>query len=230
MIGDIIGSTGRIPELAFINTIGPELAASKTLKAYLEKATFHVRAEGAPYTTFKLNPISEEWPRPDQDLKYPTASIIEAGTTGQSPHNLTPTPLEETLGLFDCFVGDPNQDPPKTVLWKESELSSTFQVDFWTATQPEREAIEGALSQLFSPSEDRSGVLLRGPEEYFDREVRFTLMSTKRDDTGATAYPNEWRLRCSIQVESDIVSLRKAILIQPSKVRLDVIDPSDPEE
>ena len=230
MIGDVIGDKGRIPELAFINTIGPELAVSKTLKAYLEKATFQISAENVPYTTFQLNPISEQWPRPDQDLNYPTASIIEASTSRHEPHNLNPTPLEETLGQFDCFIGKPGQDPPKTVLWKESELSTQFQLDFWTSTQPEREAIAGALSQLFSPSEDRSGVLLQGPDSYFNREIRFTLMSTRRDDSAATAYPNEWRLRCSVQVESDIVSLRKAILLQPTKPRIDVIDPNDPEE
>jgi hypothetical protein len=137
--------------------------------------------------------------------------------------------LEETLGLFDCYIGSTTGDP-KTVLWKEGEFVSTFQVDFLTTFKPEREAIEGALSQLFNPSEERTGVLLEGPEEYFSRNVRATLLTTKRDDSAATAYSNEWRLRCSVQIESDTVSLRHAVLMQRPQACVTVIDPNDPEE
>jgi len=229
MIGDIIGSTVRRPPVAVTNTMGPRIASALALKAYLEAAVFVVDGGEANDRSFSLTTVREDWPTPNDDLDYPTASIVETAASVYDAHNLVPTALEDTLGVYDCLVGNPEGVPAKTVLWKEGELVTAFQVDFWTASKPEREAIEGALSAKFSPSEERTGVLLEGPEAYYSLPIRFTLMSTRNDDSAATAYPNEWRLRCSIQTESDIVSLRQVTLLTPQSA-VDVVDPKDPED
>jgi len=230
MIGDVISQQSMMMGVARANRVDPSLAATKALAAYLLKAEFFIDGGSAKDTSFFLTSVKEEWPSPTEDLNYPTASIIESGEATFDAHNLAPTPIEETIGVFDALVCDQDWPIPKSVLWKEGEISTTFQVDFFASSKPQRQAIYSRLGQLFNPSEERAGVLLEGPVDYFSLPARFTLLSAKRDDSRATAYSNEWRVRCSVQCEIDIVSLRRAVLMQPSMTDLVITDPNDPEE
>jgi hypothetical protein len=229
-VGDIITDMNIQHPIAIRNVLGARKAAAEALKSYLLKTWFMVDGGEKNNTEFQLNDVRSEWPDPAEELNYPIASIIEAGFTTYSPHNFVPTPLEETLGEWDCLIGHSAGAPQKTVLWKENELSTTFQIDYWLATKPDREAIEGLLPYLFNPGEDRTGILIEGPESYFKQPIRFTLMNVTYDDSNITTYQHEYRLRTSVMCESDIVSLRLATLMQPIKICVDVEDPNDPEE
>lgn len=227
--GDLIQQEYLIPEIARVNRIGPRQAAAETLAVYLRNAKFYVYGGDDNDTKFTLAKVLTQWPDPKIEMEYPSASIVEAGPSEHDPHNFSPTLLENTLGVYDCLIGyPPNND--QTVLCKESELNVQFQVDFWLSLQADREAVEAAISAIFNPSEATGGVILEGPEQYYSREFRFTLLATDYDDTEDNAYESEWRLRCVVQCEGDIVSLRKAVIVPTPSICIDVIDPNDPEE
>lgn len=228
-VGDVLRSSTSAPiQVAHANRMGPRTAMAKALAAYLEKVWWYVDGdESVQDTRFRLNPIAEEWPSADEELDYPTASIVEAGETEQHPSGFVPTPLEETWGTFDELAGLSGV-PGKTVLWKEADAVASFQVDFWTNSKPDRQAIEAQIASVFSPGQDRYGVLVEGPKLYYSRPCRFTLETHKNDDTKVTAFVNERRLRCSVTGECDIVSLRMATMTTVQPACVEVTDPNDP--
>lgn len=200
---------------AAVGTLDPRNAMAETVKAFLESACFLRGGGDATDTEFNLNDVALEWPDPSKELRYPTASIIDAGEVPYQAHALTPTALEETWGEFDKESGDPKC----TVLWKTAEAVADFQVDFWTIDTPTREAIAARIPSLFNPSEGAIGVVLAGDPRYFHRTVRATLMNNQRMDTETTVYENERRLRTLVRCEIDVVHLRNAVELLP-KVRL----------
>lgn len=201
-------------------------AMAEVLAEYLRCVTFLVDGGDAPPTTFRLNRIQREWPDAGQPLDYPLASIVDAAEV--THERRSPVPLEETLGLYDCMVGyAPDQAFPKTVLWTTGEASVDFQVDFWLSNAPDRQAVAARLPQLFSPGQERTGVLLGGHPKYYDRVVRATLISTDPIDTQESVYPNERRLMALIRCNVDDVDLRIATLLTPVAT-VEVTDPSDP--
>ena len=230
--GDIIKpSASRRLDIAIQNRLDAVTATRKTLAAFLKSLEFRVDGGSDLDTIFSLKEVYEDWPKPDDVIAYPSASIIESSPTTHDAHNFTSSPLEETLGEFDHFIGlQPGQNA--TCLWKESEALCTFQVDFWTDTKADRVAIAAHLPESFSPDSGRSGVMVEGPELYYSRPVRLTLEpSTIFDDSAATSIRGELRLRCLIRAECDIVSLRMATVMDAPRVGIDVTDPTDsPEE
>lgn len=218
-------STLRLTPVA-IATLSPRDAIAETLAEYLRGATFRVWGGTEDDTDFQLTNVKAEWPDPDAVLDYPCASIVELADTFHEAHNFVPTPLEDTLGLYDGACGNGPNDP-STVLWKLSEAKVRLQLDFWTSNRAQRQAIEAELGALFSPNEGRFGVLLGGHPRYFDRPVRCTLLSHRRVDTGTTAYSNERRLQCAIDAEVDIVRLYRGVLTSMN-VTTDATDPNDP--
>jgi hypothetical protein len=229
MTGEIVHQSNFRHPLAIPNVMGPFDAVSKTLAVYLEGIEFRVNGGDTYDQGFYLNKVLEEFPSSSKDLDYPTASIVERGPAPYAGHSFTPTPLEDTLGTYDSLICGEIKNQ-KTVLFKEGEYAGDLQVDFWLATSADRKAVAAALGHLFNPVKERAGVLLKGPPQYYDRNILFTLLDVFRDDTSDTSYQNEFRLRCNVRGESDIVSLRLATLLQPTKPCIIVSDPSDPED
>lgn len=235
-IGDLIQPAASIKHpVAIANKLGPRKAMGQALAAYLASLTFRVDGGADPRDReFQIAPeaIRDVWPRPDQKLLYPGVSIVETGDTKRDGLQFTPFPLEETRGLFDELAGQCQGDGfGATVLWKEDDAVVDFQVDFWTDLEPDRQAIEAALDSALSPGGERSGILVEGPKLYYSQPVRLTLIAAKNDDTGVTAYPSEWRLRCVVRAECDIVSLRMATTTTVTRPCVTVVDPNDrPEE
>jgi len=229
MIGALLKEEYTRPPIARRNRLGPRKAAALTLAAYLKTVDFYVYGGKSEDETFRLVDVKTQWPNAKEPHVYPSASIIEAGPSNYSEHSFQPIPLEETIGEFDCYLGKP-KGSNATVLWKESELETDFQLDFWLSNQADQAAVEAALGEIFNPSEEMVGILLQGPEQYYNREMRFTLLETEYMDTGDAAYDNEWRLRCIVRLESDIVSLREATILPLIMPCTEVIDPQDPEE
>jgi hypothetical protein len=207
----------RMP-LARETVLDPARAATETLAAYLRNAVFCVG--GAPPAPFRLNAVRPEWPEDFTDLVYPAAGITIPTVTREA-HALSPTMLEETFGLFGS----------ETVLWKTAELAIRLQVDFWCTNKPERTAILAALPELFNPSEDRAGIVVQGPREYYDRTVRFSLVETERVDTAVTVEQRDRQLRALVLAEVDEVHLRRAVLMHPTLRLTEDLPPGweDPE-
>jgi hypothetical protein len=229
MIGDFTKPEYTRPPVARVNRLGPRKAAALTLAAYLKKVEFFVYGGDSEDRKFKLKDVKDQWPNAKIPKVFPSASIVESGPSGYDAHSFTPIALEDTIGQYDCMIGKP-EGSNATVLFKESELDVQFQVDFRLSLQADREAIEAAISAVFNPSEERVGVLLEGPEQYYSRSFRFTLLDTDFMDAGENAYENEWRIRCVVQCEGDIVSLKLATLLPPQNPCIEVTDPNDPEE
>lgn len=229
-LGDLIQSAPIFNPVVVANRLGPRKAMAQALAAYLESVWWYVDSgdDVDPRDPrFKLNPIATQWPSSDARLAYPTASIVEIGQTQQTAHNFVPSPLEETWGQFDSLIGH-HGEPKRTVLWKEAEAVTSFQVDFWADTEADRQAIEAGVAAVFSPGEDRYGILIEGPELYYSRPMRFALEGHRYDDTRETAYAEERRLRCTVSGECDIVSLRMATTTTAPRPCVTVIDPNDP--
>lgn len=227
--GDVLTTPSVAHPIARPNVMGPRKAMVKAIAAYLMGLKFVVDdgEGGAEY--LRLNKVFERWPKHDEDLEVPSASIVDTTGNEHLAHNFTPTLLEETAGEFDCLL--PGSAPsPRTVLMKEGDCRNQLQIDFWTATEPDRQAVEALLSSAFNLDEDRSGIVIEAPKEYYSRGVRVTLMDTKDDDTPASAQRNELRLRCLFVAECDIVSLRQATLMATPQVCVVVEDPNDPVE
>jgi hypothetical protein len=211
---------------AVLPLIDSRNAMAEVLVEYLRCVVFRTDGLDAPPTDFRLNAIERQWPDAGKGLDYPVASVIDA--TEVIHERRSPIPLEETLGQYDCMVGY-SADPafPKTVLWTTGEAWVDFQVDFWLSNDPDRQAIASRLPQLFSPGQERTGVLLGGHPKYYDRVVRATLMSTSPIDTEQSVYPNERRLKAVVRCNVDDVDLRIATLLTPVAT-VEATDPSDP--
>jgi hypothetical protein len=202
---------------------------AETLATYLLTLEFRVAGGDDRDTLFRLREVFDEWPGSRQDLPYPCASIIDAGDLERTPHNLVPTILEETWGQFDNMLDYCGPGEEKTtVLMKSSGARQEFQVDVWTDKKADRQAVAALLDSIFAVDEARSGVVLEGPELYYSRHMRFSLMSSRFDDSAATASLNERRLQTVIVGECDIVSLREAREMKPPSICLEVTDPADP--
>jgi len=225
-VGDII-STGApsMPE-ALPGLMGPTVAMREALAAYLLGITFRVAGgDDMRDSVFKLEEALDHFPRPSETLNYPCTSIEEmAETSNDQP--ISPAPLEDTLGTFDSMIGWTGADP-QTCLWVVGEAETMFQLDFWCDRDPDRQAIEGQLANIFSPEEGCSGVVLEAPELYFGQDCEFSLLSQRFDDSGLFSERNELRLRCVIEASCAIVALRKVILMKPTTT-VDAVDPRDP--
>ena len=189
-------------ELARRGFLDPETAAKRTLATFLRRVVFVVEpGDDGVCAPFNLNDVFEEWPEPKEELNRPAASVVTA-TSPYLAHNFAPTVLEQTA---NCF-GD------NTVLWKTDEMQLDLQIDFWVTNAPERSAIAARLPEVFNLTESRSGILVQGPCEYFDRTVRFSLINTNRPDTSESTFERERRLTQTVRADIDVVQLR---LIKP---------------
>lgn len=184
-------------------------AMSEALVEFLRCVEFRRWGDQAPDVVFRLDRIYRQWPEPDVLLTYPSASVIDMQAAEESPHNLVPTPLEDTIDLIE----------PCSVMWKTAELVTTFQVDFWAEDDPTREAIAATLPMVFGSSESRYGVVVYSPPTYWSRPVRLSLLSSQRMDDTGSVYVRERRLMVRMQAEVDEVHLRRATL---SAIRVSV--------
>lgn len=202
------------------NVLDARGAAAELLACFLRGVVFYrdmgQELSGAP---FKLLDVFPFWPDPGQDLKYPTATVLDGGSNEHEAHSFNPTCLDETADQFG----------PNTVLWKTDELVCEFQVDFFTNDDPTREAILATLPGVFSPGEDRYGVVVEGTPKYFDRRARFTLLSDRRRDVASAVFDRERRIVCRVSAEIDVVVLRRVARFHP-KISVDVTDASSSTE
>lgn len=187
--------------------ISPASAAAHALMAYLGEITFGE-------SEFRLANVLDEWPTFGDDFKMPCASVLEMPPDDGDEVQLVPFMLEDTV---DCHG-------PGTVLWKTDEHSLLFQVDFWAQNKLQREAIHAKLDAAFSPTEVRTGVLLKGSPDYWDLSVRATLESVRREDSPSEVKASDRRLRAVVRCDVDAVHLRRVTRLSP-RVIIETVDP-----
>jgi hypothetical protein len=229
-VGAIIGADTFLQPEAIPGRMGPLEAMRVALAAYLASATFRTHGGDDPRDQeWQLRAVRQDWPPPDTELDYPCASIVPVPATDDSVGPLTPHPLEDTLGLFDSWVGAPDGSEA-TCLWRTGDAVATLQVDFWADREADRQAIEGALPALFAPNQRGNCLTVEGPELYFGQPCEYTLLSHHPDDSGLTAYRNERRLRCMVRARCAIVALRRATVMLTPTATVTVTNPADPGE
>lgn len=200
-------------ERASIGTMDPRNAMAMALRDYLAGLVFVRAGLDVPDREFALEDVVPNWPDPSQSLNFPAASVIDVADAVFEAHNFVPTALDDTFEVFGKC----------TVLWKTSEAVELFQVDFWANEDATREAIMARLPQAFNPDEVRSGVIVQGPERYFCRPVRLSLLTYRRFDTPEDVFQRERRVSARVQAEMDVVHLRD---IKPLQVQT-VVDVTD---
>ena len=197
----------ELPELARLNQIDARAAGVYALSQYLQNAVFKKWNASDPVPIeFQLRRVLPEWPRADVAIDYPTATVIDGQATEMLGHNFVPTPIESTWDAYG----------KNTVVWKLAEIDLPFQVDFWTQSVPDREAIAASLPGLFSPGDGRSCVIVRCPEEYFCTVARLSLEQYQRVDEANSVFVGERRLMAEVRVSVDVLELRCASVLQPN--------------
>lgn len=173
-IGDPILPASEFGHRVKNSALDPKTALKEILGAYLRGLEFVVSGDvgelvTAP-TSFKLEGVTTDWPDPDKELEYPSASITVPDETGLEGHSLAPTAIESSWGVHDCpGVLD------GSVLWKLGELAVEMQVDFWANTIVGRDAIAARLPGAFAPGEGARRVLLEGSPLYWGLAGRYSL-------------------------------------------------------
>lgn len=205
----VLPAKPELPELARLNRIDARAAGAYALSQYLQNAVFEKWNDQDPTPTpFQLRRVLPEWPNASVAIDYPTASIVDAGPTAMGAHNFVPTPIESTKDAYQA----------NSVVWKLGEIDMVFQVDFWTQSVPDREAIAASLPGLFAPGEGRSCALVRCPEEYFCALARLSLESYQRMDEATSVFVGERRLMAEVRVSVDVLELRCATVLLPRVV------------
>lgn len=205
-VGDIVKPSGiELGTFVPRATHDARQAAAAALTAYLRRIVFiRYGNDRASDVRFKLCGVYDNWPDPQQTLEYPSASVTDTNVMGMLGHNLVPSALESTWNVY----------APNAMLWKISEISYTFQVDFWCQTPADREAVASALPGAFAPGEGRANVVLAGDDRYFCLPVRASLEGYQRMDTPKSAYELESRLMSQVRCDVDVVELRCATALE----------------
>ncbi|MFW6087400.1 MAG: hypothetical protein ACODAG_09355 [Myxococcota bacterium] len=199
---------------AVVARMDPRAAMARALSAYLAQADFTRWGGGeeGEDVAFRLHQVLDHWPEPDRQLQYPSASVVDPAPAVFEAHNLTPTALEDTMGVWG----------EGTVLWKIAEAGHTFQVDFWANDEPTIEAISAALPGLFAPEETSSRVRLESESVHYCQTVKAALMDYQRHYAPGPVYAGERRLMARIRCEVDVVELRTASVLSPTAL-VDVV-------
>lgn len=186
-----------------------DTAVRMALAAYLREVEFTVHA-GTPDVcdlsrprSFPLAQVLSDFPGPNVELVYPSASIAQP-TTAIVTGGFTPSMLEDSW--------DPMSD---TVLWFMGRCEGTLQVDFWADSIALREALGAQIAGIFNPNEGMSGVHLRLPETYASAIGRFTLITQQLFDPPDAVWAGERRLQVAVRYEAPILMRRRVRPLRP---------------
>lgn len=197
----------RVPN----DALDPEQAILRVLKAYLLTLTFREARRAGPKpmkpVRFGFSDVFEDWPDPNRDLPYPCASLAMPSGKYEA-HSLTPTPIEESYGIYDGAKGTGS-----TMLWKLSALSQPVQLSCWVTDKASQEAIAARIPGAFAPGSVAGRVLLTGDPLYWCLPVRASLVEHDKIEEAEALYANERRMDFMLQVNVDVVELRCANLL-----------------
>lgn len=152
--------------------------ALRALRDYVNEVTFYrTMGPGFPPSPFQIerSRFLLEWPDSvEQDL-FPRI-VVMPGPMEANPVGLTVSVDEDTRDVF----------APGTVLAIQHEHVERLTLQCWASTKSMRRAIAAGLEAVFSPTEERAGILFQLPH-YFDQTARFTLVSRSHNDTEENA-------------------------------------------
>lgn len=157
--------------------------------------------------------VRAEWPRPDEQLRLPSMSII---TMGQQK-------IDNRMPILFSTESVPGNDDLVDAQYNLGEYNLTLQADLWAEYKAQRSEFY-ARFQNFMDREaadgGASGVSLR-MKSYFNRLARFDLIDFSYDDNMEMSQQGEWRARFTISCHYDRIKVErlpriKAITLQPT--------------
>ncbi len=133
-----------------------------------------------------ITDVLEEFPNPNQDLNYPSISII---TKGDVEHvNWMPSVFKKPDNVIDPNKAD--------VVYIVGQYNFSLQVDLWTEYKPQRaeffQKILDAFDKQFIDSEQPTGLSLV-LDDYHGGIARYDQVGYNYLDNESESQRNEWR-------------------------------------
>jgi hypothetical protein len=175
-------------------------ALLRGLREYIENLSYD--APGGAH--FRFLKVEETWPEPDQNSKYPSASLYT-----------------EEPGVYDASGYTPSfeQLPDGRVLQASSEFTQSITVDLWCTNATERMGLIAMLEDAFDPVDWMSGFRLRLPH-YFNAVGTFLKMNISVVDSTENAN-RRWRL-ASMTLQASVTQLRMVGALPGLELRIAV--------
>ena len=133
-----------------------------------------------------LTDVLEEFPNPNQDLNYPSISVITKGDVGHT--NWMPSVFKKSDNVID-----PNK---LDVVYTVGQYDFSLQVDLWTEYKPQRaeffQKILDAMDKQFIDNEQPMGLSLI-LDDYHGAIARYDQVGYNYLDDESGSQRNEWR-------------------------------------
>lgn len=175
-------------------------ALLRGLREYVENLSYDAPG-GARHRFLR---VEETWPEPDQNAKYPSASIYT-----------------DEPGLYDAVGFTPSfaQLPDGRVLQTTAEFTQTITIDLWCTNATERMGLIAMLEDAFDPVDWMSGFRLRLPH-YFNAVASYLKVNLSAVDSTENAN-RRWRL-ASMTLQAAVPQIRMVGALPGLELRIEV--------
>lgn len=171
----------------------------------------------------RFTQVHEDWPSFEDSFTTPAAAVLPGDELKYGPSHLTPVLLEDTWEV---------KGEPGLGLYELAEASREFQLEYRGSTSAERNALKAGVETAFvtdevlvaPPGGARYGVLVAVPE-YWGLNVRLSITGSSKLDDQELAAKNIWMGRATILAQAKLVKLA---IVQPFRVRVTVVESTDP--
>lgn len=140
-----------------------------------------------------LQATYDEWPNPNQKLKYPCLSTFSRAKTF-----VPMTPYVIAKGAEVTTGPDAGKYPVKTVM---GMWDFQFQIDLWCDSKPTRALAGKELLAAFNKNRSTHGIDLQ-LADYHDLWVHYSLADMTYDDSEAGSQRSEWRIKIDVLVNT----------------------------
>lgn len=157
----------------------------------------------------------DDFPNPNQKLKYPCLSIF-----AKAPEYQPMMPY--VVGKGSVIVGGPDDGkvPVRKVM---GAFEYKLQIDLWADSKPARAKIESELLGAFSKDPSVAGISLQ-LADYFNEWVRFDITSFDYPDSGEASQRSEWRTLITVLASCKHIAETNAFVIETIENNLETPD------
>jgi hypothetical protein len=175
--------------------------ALRALRAYVVEVTFQLNmGRGAAPKPFQIEEkrFLLDWPDSPQQMLYPSIVVLPG------PMEVYP-PVELGGAMIDEDSADVHG--PGTVLTQTHEHYERLTLQVHASARAMRRSIAAGLESVFSPTEERTGIVFRLPA-YYDQTCRFTLARRSRSGVEGDADAARERRTEDIALDMDVSVVR----------------------
>lgn len=134
----------------------------------------------------ELQSVIEEWPKPNEQLKYPCVSI-QWGSANFAP-----------CAPYVWQQGQKNDIHRASVLWVNGQWEWELQLDLWARSKNERHELVESIQRAFASQFPVMGLSLE-LSDYYKVTARYELSSIAFEDSEVGAQTREWRAMMSVR-------------------------------